>query len=154
MMGVLQEKLASFAMKLIIHRVQELEEQKVDKVGGVYLQAQLLPHPNQVNKHKVTMCMNCNITWGPCTDLSNITKQYHLISYKMSLWLTLIRNIQRKEFWKIETNLGKLLYYKTTIAFKIRLTIFLHTLTQKIALSTTLLILGCTIINLINLLVV
>ena len=32
--GVLREKLASFAMKLIIHQVQESEKQKVDKVEG------------------------------------------------------------------------------------------------------------------------
>lgn len=135
--GVLQEKLASFAMKLIIHQVQESEKQKVDKVEGGAPAGPAATPSQPVSQHISDNVHEPQHRLGPLhwpSKYKKTTSAYESHT-KFLWWPTLTRNIQRKEFWEIEINLGKLIYYKATTPFKIGFTIFLRTLPQKSALS-------------------
>ena len=149
--GVLQEKLASFTMKLTIHQVQDSEKQKVDK-GAKWStcgpSCHRIPSIEPIHKWQ---CMNCSIAWGLCTDLPSIglAKKFIWVFFHTMLrkslnelfgqqnfwWPIVTRNIQRKEFWDIQIHLGNWIYYKATTVFKIGFITFLHTLPGKSALS-------------------
>lgn len=103
--GILQ-KLASFFMELNVHtwlRNQERIQGTIEQ-----LQVQLLFHTNKVNVSQPISNNMCELQDG-CSSTRPTTCQ---ISQEFSLQLTLIWNIQQREFREMYCTLAKLAYHK------------------------------------------